>query len=214
MHAVRWMLVASATLISTTSIGQTLPSGYGSFPYPLQLEMLPDGRTAKLISKFTYIDASNQSWEAPTGTVVDGASIPQVLWTIVGSPWTGKYREASVVHDYYCDKHSAPWKVVHRNFYSGMLANGVDTIQAKIMYAAVYRFGPRWDFDYIPKCPNCAAVARRVKVYQPKPDKQEARRLKQIAAKNPPLETIEGLADRMFSDEIGKKEIGNPIWAR
>lgn len=213
MHTVRWSLVASAMFVSAASMAQ-MPGVYGSFPHPLQLEMLRDGRTGKLVSKFAYLDAANRYWDVPVGAMVDGASIPRALWTIVGSPWTGKYREASVVHDYYCDNHSAPWRVVHRNFYSGMLANGVDIIQAKIMYAAVYRFGPRWDFEYIPNCPNCAAIARRVKVYRPKPDKQEARRLKQIASRNTPLEDIEELADRMFSDEIGKKEIGSPIWVR
>jgi hypothetical protein len=29
-------------------------------------------------------------------------------------------------------------------FYTGMLASGVEPMNAKIMYAAVYHFGPRW----------------------------------------------------------------------
>ena len=31
--------------------------------------------------------------------VTDGASIPRYLWSIVGSPWTGNYPQAAVVHD-------------------------------------------------------------------------------------------------------------------
>lgn len=105
--------------------------------------MSPDGRTAALLAVFAYVDGSGTRWEVPTGAIVDGASIPRPLWSLIGSPWTGKYREASVVHDHFCDTKMAEWKTVHRNFYTAMLANGVGTIQAKIMYAAVYRFGPR-----------------------------------------------------------------------
>ena len=42
-------------------------------------------------------------WEAKAARTIDGASIPRVLWTIVGSPYTGCYRKASVVHDVACE---------------------------------------------------------------------------------------------------------------
>ena len=34
---------------------------------------------------------------------MDGASIPRALWTLVGSPYRGDYRRASIVHDQACD---------------------------------------------------------------------------------------------------------------
>ncbi len=33
---------------------------------------------------------------------------------------------------------------VHRTFYTAMRASSVDVWRAKVMYAAVYHFGPRW----------------------------------------------------------------------
>ncbi len=58
----------------------------------------------------------------------------------------GKYRKASVVHDYFCDTMLRPWKDVHRMFYEATVAEGNGEVLSKVMYAAVYRWGPRWDY--------------------------------------------------------------------
>ena len=79
----------------------------------------------------------------PAGTETDGASIPRVLW-VSHPPFTGKYRAAAVVHDHYCRTKSRSWKETHEVFYHAMRAGGVDERTAKVMYAAVYHFGPRW----------------------------------------------------------------------
>src|SRR5262249_17871084 len=62
----------------------------------------------------------------------------------VGGPFEGLYRNASIVHDTECDLQVRAWRDVHRMFYNGMRAGGVGRIKAMLMYAAVYRFGPRW----------------------------------------------------------------------
>jgi hypothetical protein len=63
---------------------------------------------------------------------------------LIGSPFTGKYRDASVIHDYYCDVHLRHWAAVHRVFYDAMIVSGVSVSRAKLMYGAVYYGGPRW----------------------------------------------------------------------
>lgn len=98
----------------------------------------------KVIAPFAYIDGKDKIWRVPAGTVVDGASIPRAFWTVIGAPYTGQYREAAVVHDRYCENKERPWSEVHQAFYDGMRAKGVGYIQAQVMYAAVYSFGPRW----------------------------------------------------------------------
>jgi hypothetical protein len=60
-------------------------------------------RNMSLLEKFTYWDWAGKPWEAPKGSEVDGASIPWPLWSIVGSPYTGCYRRASILHDVACD---------------------------------------------------------------------------------------------------------------
>jgi hypothetical protein len=64
----------------------------------------------------------------------------------MGGPFEGRYRDASVVHDYYCKVRTTPSDDVHEMFYHAMLANGVDSIQAGLMYYAVKWYGPQWQF--------------------------------------------------------------------
>lgn len=97
-----------------------------------------------LLQPFEFIDPKGNHWLAPKGSVVDGASIPQFAWSVIGGPFEGLYRSASVIHDVACDKKSKPWNLVHEVFYQAMIASGVNLTKAKIMYAAVYHFGPRW----------------------------------------------------------------------
>jgi hypothetical protein len=57
----------------------------------------------KLLSEYKYKDSKGTIWIVPEGVIVDGASVPTPLWSIIGSPWSGKYRNASVIHDYFFD---------------------------------------------------------------------------------------------------------------
>jgi hypothetical protein len=161
------------------------------------------------------VDPKGKKWDAPKGVTVNGASIPQAFWSIIGGPWDGKYREASVIHDYYCDTRSEPWQDVHRTFYTAMRANGVEEVRAKMMYAAVYRFGPRWNFEYTPTCANCLAVPYRVSVFRPVPDTKELEALKtRVERTNPSLQDIEREADAAFVKEIEALELGTPTLVR
>jgi hypothetical protein len=102
-------------------------------------------RNVRVIDDFTFTEAANRTvWDAPVGSIIDGASIPRVLWTLVGSPFTGDYVYASIVHDVACDTRSRPWRDTHYMFYLACLAGGTKRGRAKLMYLAVRNFGPRW----------------------------------------------------------------------
>jgi len=111
---------------------------------PPLVEWLGDGRNMRLKRSFGYVDPNDCEWPVPSETVVNGASIPQVFWSLIGGPFEGPYRDASVVHDYYCDVRTRSWQGTHRVFYDAMLCSGVGGLRAKTLYYAVYRFGPRW----------------------------------------------------------------------
>ncbi len=101
-----------------------------------------DDRRMRLLDDFWYEDPGNKRWSAPAGSVIDGASIPAPLWSVVGSPYTGEYRRASVVHDVACNDPSVPRKDADRMFYYACLAGGCSPEQARILYAGV-RIGAR-----------------------------------------------------------------------
>jgi hypothetical protein len=121
-----------------------------------------NGRDMTLLEDFSYIDPDGLEWKAPAGTVTDGASIPQSAWSIIGGPFEGPYRLAAVIHDAACVKKDRSWESVHEMFYRAMLTAHVNEVQAKMMYGAVYHFGPRWDLvkvaKGVPKSGTTAAV--------------------------------------------------------
>lgn len=125
--------------VATSANAQTL----GRYTGEAVLTMLPDGRNMQLKKAFGYIDPRGTKWNVPAGAKTDGASIPRVLW-VTYPPFTGKYRLAAVIHDYYCQQRSRGWKDTHKVFYDAMRASGVPEQTAKVMYGAVYGFGPRW----------------------------------------------------------------------
>ncbi len=182
--------------------------GFGRFEGQLILKPLPDGRTMELLQPFTYVDSKGVRWPVPARTRVDGASIPRPLWSIIGAPYTGKYREASVIHDYYCERKSRHWKAVHRMFLESMLARGVNRIRAELMYLAVYRFGPRWDFDadmcFCRGCPICAnPILKRVPKYDPKYNETDLNKLREkLLTGKFSLEQLEDVADYQVNTEI------------
>jgi hypothetical protein len=116
----------------------------GRYTGELILRPLKDGRWMETVLDFGFLEADGLHWTVPPGATVDGASIPRPLWSIMGGPWEGKYREASVVHDWYCSLRTADWQAVHLMFYRAMLVSNVSTVRAMVMYAAVRFFGPRW----------------------------------------------------------------------
>ncbi|WP_232793293.1 DUF1353 domain-containing protein [Caulobacter hibisci] len=123
--------------------------GFGVFsgdPRTVWLTEGDDDRRMKLIDPFSFRDAAGKVWDAPAGWVVDGASIPRALWTLVGSPYTGDYRRASIVHDVACDRHphdGPDRRAGDTMFYAACRAGGCSAVQAKLLYLGV-RIGSTW----------------------------------------------------------------------
>jgi hypothetical protein len=122
-----------------------VPIEGGRFSGDPAVVLLKDGQKVRLAAPFHFSGPTGVDWSVPAGVVVDGASIPQQFWSFIGGPFEGRYRNASIVHDYYCDVRTRSWRDVHRVFYDAMIAGGVERTKAKIMYFAVWRFGPRWE---------------------------------------------------------------------
>ncbi|MFL6543368.1 MAG: DUF1353 domain-containing protein [Chthoniobacterales bacterium] len=105
-----------------------------------------DGRTMTLLNELRYVDPKGETWIAPAGSVVDGASIPRPLWPFMGGPFEGRYRNASVLHDVSYDKKNRPPEECDRMFYNAMRCSGVSASEAKTMYWALLHFGHHWKF--------------------------------------------------------------------
>ena len=106
-----------------------------------------DGGVVELMmlkKPFGYVDSKGVEWDVPSGYISNGASIPSMLWSVIGAPLSGPYRYAAVVHDYYCEVQNRPWEQVHEMFFEAAVSRGTDPELAKILYAGVMLGGPRW----------------------------------------------------------------------
>jgi hypothetical protein len=110
----------------------------------------PD-RDMELLEDFSYTDPDQRLWLAPQGRTVNGASIPEALWTLVGSPYTGDYRNASIVHDIACEDANtkAKRKAADRMYYFACRCGGCSKRQAIVQYIGVrigawFPFVRRW----------------------------------------------------------------------
>ena len=74
----------------------------------------------------------------PTGFRTDGASIPRILWTLIGGPF-GPYVDAAVVHDFFyaTTDHEYTREQVDWMFFCIMRDSGISSLRAKLMYRAV-----------------------------------------------------------------------------
>lgn len=124
--------------------------------------LVDDGadRKMKLLAPFAFDDSKGYRWQANTGEEVDGASIPEVVWSrLVGTPFIGDYRRASVIHDVACQRYIRSSRDAHRMFYEAMLEDGTEPQRAMLFYMAVRTFGPRWDEGDQPGAPKRFSIA-------------------------------------------------------
>lgn len=138
--ALEWRFGSAAV-----SVLEAVAESFGAFEGgdPL-VQLLGDGRKVRLLSDLGYSGPDGTHWPVPAGITVDGASIPWPFWSLIGGPFEGRYRNASIVHDHYCVAKTRGWRATHRMFHDAMRCSGVAAVKAKIMYYAVHRFGPRW----------------------------------------------------------------------
>jgi len=101
-----------------------------------------EDRCMTLLESFWFRDPDDgdKQWDAPKGMTTDGASIPRALWTLIGSPYTGNYRRAAIVHDRACDladNDSTKRSEADRMFYHACRAGRCSIWDATILYIGV-----------------------------------------------------------------------------
>jgi len=71
------------------------------FPKELDVRFIGDDEFY-LLKDFTYKSDEYGIITCPKTYITDGASIPKWAQPFVGSPWSGKYPRAAVIHDWLC----------------------------------------------------------------------------------------------------------------
>lgn len=134
-----------------------LPANVAAGSFKGQLRVIfvdpkgPDDRNVQLIEAFGFKDSKGVDWDVPAGFISDGASIPWSLWTFIGGPYDGPYRDAAILHDYFCTQKDRPWEQVHAMFLEAAVKRGTLESTAQTMYAGILYGGPRWPAPAVAK---------------------------------------------------------------
>lgn len=113
------------------------------FPKRLEGRFVGNGQW-KLIRPFIYHSEIGGEIEVPIDFISDGASIPRLSQVIVGSPWSGKFVEAAVIHDWGYHIQKLPRKKVDLIFLEAMKILKVPFWKRRVIFRAVRMFG--WIF--------------------------------------------------------------------
>jgi hypothetical protein len=203
----RLALATTLLVLSLSSHANDCPVRVGEYSGTVKAEWLTKTREMRLLEDFAFKGPDCKVWFVPKNAIVDGASIPQIFWTVIGGPFEGRYRDASVVHDYYCKVKTEPSKAVHEMFYYAMLANGVDSNTAGAMFYAVSWFGPKWQL--FQKAPPSKGVyandansdIRVVLSTETKPSRELVRAMATTAGQPSPVAT-ETIFTESFKDRL------------
>lgn len=96
-----------------------------------------------IVTLFDKTGQKKYEFTIPKGYCYDGATIPRLLWRVIGSKTDNTFLIAALVHDAICENHH--YVDCDRNFSSLvfrelLIAGGVGKVKAQIMYLAVDNF--------------------------------------------------------------------------
>ena len=104
--------------------------------------MVPGSRTW-----LCYQDGLRPNGEIITpavGLIFDGQSIPILLWLVLGmSPFTGKSREAALIHDHLCKVQDRTYQEAARVMYECCRSRGM-WFRAPLIYRGLLIGGSKW----------------------------------------------------------------------
>lgn len=116
-----------------------MQADFSGQPATVWLTETSDDRRMQLLEDFWFRDRKGEVWHAAKGTSIDGASIPRPLWSLVGSPYSGDYRRASIVHDVACAAAATPSerRRADKMFFEACRAGGCSWLASVTLYVGV-----------------------------------------------------------------------------
>lgn len=106
--------------------------------YPLEFVQQTDNVRTTGVLKYDCLRIK-QRFVVPAGFVCDGASIPRILWSLIGHPFDRRWQEASVLHDWFyrTTEHRVSRRMADKIFYDSLRDGGLRFTKALLMYLGV-----------------------------------------------------------------------------
>lgn len=145
-HCLLTTALASVAIVTFLITGTVTAAGAAKWSGRFLLEWLDEGggQKMRLLDSIKFTDAESNEWEAPIEAEIEATSLSPTLQTLFGAPFEAKNRKAALLHQYFVRARTQPWKETHRMYYEASRSLGVQEVDAKAMYMALYADGPRW----------------------------------------------------------------------
>lgn len=89
------------------------------------------------LSELSYTTKKDITHTVPIDFITDGASIPKIFWSWIGSPFTGLYKRPSLIHDWLYATQNTTRLYADRIFLEGMQDRKVSFWKRQMMFYAV-----------------------------------------------------------------------------
>lgn len=108
-------------------------------PYPV-IKQINDYHY-QLVRTYIVLLPNKKTLQILPGFVTDGASVPKLFWNIIGSPFTGNYTRAGIIHDALYASKILPRKQCDSIFFKIIKECGGSWLERTLMWAGVRIFG-------------------------------------------------------------------------
>ena len=141
------IIISVVALSSGVLAAEAGEINHGSFQGHVVVEWLDDPfvPTMRLMEPFAFEQSAGRLWQVPQGHVLKGRGMPPLFRDLIGQPFYGGFRKASIIYDHATQEMTQPWDDAQRMFFEASMAEGVHESEAKAMYMLLRAQGSRWE---------------------------------------------------------------------
>jgi hypothetical protein len=156
----------------------------------------------RLLDELRFEEADGEVWVTPSNAILDGRSVPQLFNKLIGNPFDRGFRKTTITYDFAVKSKFHPWRRAQRMFYDGAVTEGVDPVEAKVMYTLLSASGSRWAQHSPDGCFNRCHNRFKELEWRPTVNEQElVSLLDWVRKENPSLDDIDQQANKAIVDQ-------------
>lgn len=185
--------IAFSLCVSITLWAEIALGGQGRFEGELRIESVDTSfeTAVRLMENFAYRDSKGKVWQAERDQVFDGAGFPPLFRDVIGSPLESAHPKSGIVYEAMTQKMRDNWEGSRRMFLEAAIAEGVEPVEAKVMYFLLGVQGSRWETPDS-RCFGSCHVPGKPLYWRPVVKEPRVVRLVDWVRKtNPPIEDID-----------------------
>jgi hypothetical protein len=156
----------------------------------------------RLVDELRFETADGEVWVTPANAILDGRSMPQLFIKLFGNPFDLDFRKTAITYDFAVKSKYHPWKRAQRIFYDSAVTEGVDPVEAKVMYTLLSASGSRWAQHSPDGCFNRCHNRFKELEWRPTINEQQLiSMLDWVRKENPTLDAIDERASEVIIDK-------------